>query len=146
VSASAYETWRSSSRRAGGDAARFAALLDAGDVLVQPYQPAIEAGEWSLCFFGGAFSHAVLKRPRSGEFRVQSELGGTVSIEHPQPSLVAEAAAVTALIPGGWLYARVDACSVRGSLLLMELELIEPTLFFHADPAAADRFATAFRT
>ena len=146
VSASAYETWRSSSRRAGGDAARFAALLDAGDVLVQPYQPAIEAGEWSLCFFGGAFSHAVLKRPRSGEFRVQSELGGTLSIEHPPPSLVAEAAAVTALIPGGWLYARVDACSVRGSLLLMELELIEPTLFFHADPAAADRFATAFRT
>jgi glutathione synthase/RimK-type ligase-like ATP-grasp enzyme len=146
VSASAYQTWRSSASRAGADAARFAALLEAGDVLVQPYQPGIEAGEWSFCFFGGAFSHAVLKRPRLGDFRVQSELGGTVSVEHPPPALLTEAAVVTSLIPGRWLYARVDACSAGQGLLLMELELIEPTLFFHADTRAADRFAEALRT
>jgi glutathione synthase/RimK-type ligase-like ATP-grasp enzyme len=146
VSASAYQTWRSSASLAGADAARFAALLEAGDVLVQPYQPAIEAGEWSFCFFRGAFSHAVLKRPRPGDFRVQSELGGTVSVEHPPPPLIAEAAAVTSLIPGNWLYARVDACSAGHGLLIMELELIEPTLFFHAEPGAADRFAEALRT
>ena len=60
--------------------------------------------------------------------------------------LLRQAEEVTRLIPGNWLYARVDACEVGGSLLLMELELIEPTLFFHADPAAPDRFAEALHT
>jgi glutathione synthase/RimK-type ligase-like ATP-grasp enzyme len=146
ISASAHETWRSSRAQAAADAARFSALLDRADVLVQPYQPAVERGEWSFCFFGGRYSHAVLKRPRPGDFRVQSELGGSVLVQHPGVEFLRQAEAVTRLIPGNWLYARVDACEVGGSLLLMELELIEPTLFFHADPAAPDRFAEALHT
>ena len=146
VSASAHETWRSSRARAPADAARFSALVRTGDVLVQPYQPAIERGEWSLCFLGGEYSHAVLKRPRRGDFRVQSELGGAVVVEAPSPALIRQAEAVVAHIPGPWLYARMDACDERGTLVLMELELIEPTLFFHADSAAAGRFAEALRT
>jgi glutathione synthase/RimK-type ligase-like ATP-grasp enzyme len=146
ISASAHETWRSSPTRARSDARRFSALLESGDVLVQPYQPAIEEGEWSLCFFGGRFSHAVLKRPRPGEFRVQAELGGEVLVRRPSSRLVEEAANVVGRAPAPWLYARVDACDVGGALLLMELELIEPTLFFHADPDAPERFAEALRT
>jgi glutathione synthase/RimK-type ligase-like ATP-grasp enzyme len=143
VSASAHETWRTSRPRAATDDARLAALLRAGDVLVQPYLPAVEQGEWSLCFFRGRYSHAVLKRPRHGEFRVQSELGGEVLPAAPEPALVEQAASVVGLLPVPWLYARVDACVVDGTLVLMELELIEPTLFFHADPAAPARFAEA---
>jgi glutathione synthase/RimK-type ligase-like ATP-grasp enzyme len=145
VSASAHETWRTSRAGAEADAHRFAALVRAGDVLVQPYLSAVEQGEWSLCFFGGAYSHAVLKRPRPGDFRVQPELGGEVLPARPHPRVVAEALAIVALLPAPWLYARVDACEVEGVPVLMELELIEPTLFFHADPAAAARFAEALR-
>ncbi len=145
VSASAHETWRTSRARAELDAARFAALVRAGDVLVQPYLPAIEQGEWSLCFIGGRYSHAVLKRPRPGDFRVQSELGGEVLVARPEPGLVGCAEEIVARLPAPWLYARVDACEVDGALVLMELELIEPTLFFHADPAAPARFAEALR-
>ncbi len=145
VSASAHETWRTSREQAGADASRFARLVHAGDVLVQPYLSAVEAGEWSLCFLGGRYSHAVLKRPRAGDFRVQYELGGAVVVAPPPAALVAQAEAIVALLEEPWLYARVDACLVDGSLVLMELELIEPTLFFHADRDAPARFADALR-
>jgi len=145
VSASAHETWRTSRARAAADAERFAMLVTAGDVLVQPYLRAVEDGEWSLCFLGERYSHAVLKRPRRGDFRVQSELGGEVLVVPPGPAVVQRAEAIVALLPRPWLYARVDACQVDGTLVLMELELIEPTLFFRADPGAPDRFAEALR-
>jgi glutathione synthase/RimK-type ligase-like ATP-grasp enzyme len=145
VSASAHETWRTSRASAAADAVRFAALLAAGDVLVQPYLDAVEEGEWSLCFVGGCYSHAVLKRPRRGDFRVQPELGGEVLLLAPGPAVIEWAEAVVALLPEPWLYARVDVCQVNGALVLMELELIEPALFFHADPGAAARFAEALR-
>ncbi len=143
VSASAYETWRTSRASAAGDVGRFGALVAAGDVLLQPYVAAVEQGEWSLCFFGGRYSHAVLKRPRQGDFRVQLELGGEVLVAAPEPAVVAQAETIVALLPPPWLYARVDGCVVNGALVLMELELIEPTLFFHADPGAPTRFAEA---
>jgi hypothetical protein len=59
--------------------------------------------------------------------------------------VVEQATAIMGLLPRPWLYARVDACQVDGTLVLMELELIEPTLFFRADPGAPDRFAEALR-
>jgi glutathione synthase/RimK-type ligase-like ATP-grasp enzyme len=145
VSASAHETWRTSRSSAAADAGRFAALVASGDVLVQPYLDAVEVGEWSLCFIGRRYSHAVLKRPRRGDFRVQSELGGEVLLVAPGREAILRAEAIVALLPEPWLYARVDACQVNGALVLMELELIEPTLFFHADPGAAPRFADALR-
>jgi glutathione synthase/RimK-type ligase-like ATP-grasp enzyme len=143
VSASAHETWRTSRAGTEMDAGRFAAQVNAGDVLVQPYLSAVEQGEWSLCFLAGRYSHAVLKRPRHGDFRVQSELGGEVLIVPPGAPVVERAEAMVALLPHPWLYARVDACEVGDTLVLMELELIEPTLFLHADPAAPARFAEA---
>jgi hypothetical protein len=66
-------------------------------------------------------------------------------VAHPEPVALARAAEILALVPAPWLYARVDGCMVRDDFMLMELELIEPTLFFHADPAAPDRFAEALQ-
>jgi hypothetical protein len=110
------------------------------DVLVQPYMPEIEQGEWSLVFFGGAFSHAVLKRPKSGDFRVQSDFGGSAVAQRPPQELINQA---QKHVKTDWLYARVDGIEQDGRFLLMELELTEPALFFAADSGAAGRFAAA---
>lgn len=146
VSGGAHRTWRASPGEPSDDE-RLSAMAADGTVLVQPMVDEIERdGEWSLIFFDGAFSHAVIKRPRSGDFRVQREHGGTVEPIDPSASIVADAARAleAADAPDGLpLYARVDGCVVDGTLLLMELELLEPELFLRTDPAAGDRLAAA---
>ena len=157
VSGGAHQTWRTSPADADRDEGRFRELVRAypGGVMVQPFLDSIVAeGEWSLVFLDGTFSHAAIKRPRVGDFRVQQEHGGTYEPAMPSPALVEDAARVVAagarcagIAPGDLVYARVDGV-VHGSgasvrLMLMELECVEPSLFFRQDPAAAGRMADA---
>jgi glutathione synthase/RimK-type ligase-like ATP-grasp enzyme len=142
VSASAHETWRTSPAGAPGQQQRFETLLARGGVMVQRFAEEIEtAGEWSLLFFGGRFSHAVIKRPRPGDFRVQAEHGGIAEPAVPPPAVLDRAGQALAAAPGSWLYARVDGCESAGGFHLMELEMLEPWLFFAEDPEAPGRFA-----
>lgn len=146
ISATAFLTWRAGPAITDEDERRFASQAGERDVMIQPYLAEIEAdGELSLVFLGGQFSHAVRKRPAAGDFRVQSDFGGTVEPVEPSARLVEQAARVAALTPTACLYARVDGCVVGGRLLLMELEVVEPGLFFRQAPAAADRFVQALR-
>ncbi len=115
------------------------------DYLVQPFVPEIvSAGEWSLLYFAGEFSHAVIKRPATGDYRVQGEHGSTM-VAKPDPATLAAAgqalAAVAAMGYGNPAYARVDGVICHGRFLLMELELIEPFLFLAGYPATAERLA-----
>jgi len=133
-----------------GDAAfdRAVAELPPGDYLLQPFVPAVvEQGEWSLLFFGGEFSHAVIKRPARGDYRVQHEHGGRTEAAEPETATLAAArhalAACARLGLGEAVYARVDGVVADGRFLLMELELIEPSLFLAERPDAAERFARA---
>lgn len=117
-----------------------------GPVIVQEFLPEIEAaGEWSLVYFDGKFSHAIRKRAASGDFRVQSDFGGTAKLEAPPACLRNIADKAIALLPSGALFARVDLVEQGGSAVLMELELIEPELFIALDPAACQRLARAIR-
>ena len=144
LSASAYRTSRVS--LLGGASAQEAleALLADGDVLVQRFLPEIASlGEWSLLFFAGSFSHALLKRPGSGDFRVQVELGGSAVRQEPPAALLEQAQAIARRIPEPWLYARLDGVDLGGVFTLMELELIEPFLFLADDPLAPIRLADA---
>jgi glutathione synthase/RimK-type ligase-like ATP-grasp enzyme len=144
VSASAFRTWRISHIQAAAEQSTFEELLAASPVLVQPFLQEIQTrGEWSIIFLGGEYSHAVLKRPRPGDFRVQEHLGGSSLPEAPGPGLIAQARAVVEKIPGPWLYARVDGVETDAGLLLMELELTEPSLFLGTDRKAPARFAEA---
>ncbi len=144
VSASATGTWRTSPATAAADQPRLDGLLHAGDVMVQPFIPEVaDPGEWSLVFLGGRFSHAVLKRPAGGDYRVQWEFGGSALAAAPPDQLIADAERVLAAAPGDPVYARVDGVARDGRLLLMELELIEPHLFLGWDPRAAARLAAA---
>jgi len=146
VSASAFGTWRSSTETAFRDQSRLEQLLSAGDVMVQPLLSEVgDAGEWSLVFLGGSFSHAVLKRPAAGDYRVQWEFGGSAVSAAPARRLIADAGRVLAAVPGDALYARVDGVEREGRLVLMELELIEPHLFLGWDDGAAGRLAEALR-
>jgi hypothetical protein len=146
VSASAFGTWRSSTATASRDQSRLEELLSAGDVMVQPLLSEVgDAGEWSLVFLGGSFSHAVLKRPAAGDYRVQWEFGGSAVSAVPPEGVQADAGRVIAAAPGDPLYARVDGVERDGRLVLMELELIEPHLFLGWDNGAAGRLAGALR-
>jgi glutathione synthase/RimK-type ligase-like ATP-grasp enzyme len=144
VSLSAYRTWITSPGRAEADGEAVRELLARGGVMVQPFvDEVVTEGEWSFVFFGGEYSHAVLKRPAAGDFRVQSDFGGAKTLARPEARLVAAARAALDAAGGPLPYARVDAVESGGGLLLMELELIDPELFFSKDPGAAERFARA---
>jgi glutathione synthase/RimK-type ligase-like ATP-grasp enzyme len=145
ISGGAWLTVRGTVGDAGFDA-ELARLPGGLEYLVQPFVPEVAAaGEWSLLFFGGQFSHAVLKRAKPGDYRVQSQYGGTVDTLEPDPALLAAARraldAVAALGHGDHAYARIDGVVVDGRFLVMELEMIEPALFLAGRPDAAERFA-----
>jgi glutathione synthase/RimK-type ligase-like ATP-grasp enzyme len=115
-----------------------------GDVLVQPFAPEVPRdGEYSFIFIDGEFSHAAIKRAGHGEFRVQTEHGGSVSPVSVEAALVRQAAHVLTAVSEKPLYARVDGISRGGAFLLMELELIEPNLFLELGDGATAKFATA---
>jgi glutathione synthase/RimK-type ligase-like ATP-grasp enzyme len=148
ISATAHHTCVVDAKNADAEQSLFEELTAGPGVMVQKFMDSIVSeGEWSLMFFGGEFSHAVLKTPKPGDFRVQSDFGGKSHAADP-PALVLECAtrAVQAVNPT--LYARVDGVvdqvSDESQFRIMELELIEPSLFLASHPAAADRFADAF--
>ena len=144
VSGGAHRTWRATPAAEATDQTRLAAMLRDGAVMVQPLLEEIEReGEWSLLFFDGHYSHAVLKRPRSGDFRVQREHGGSLAPGAPSRAVIEAAERALRGVPHDErpLYARVDGCVVDGELLLMELELLEPELFLRCAPEAPDRLA-----
>jgi glutathione synthase/RimK-type ligase-like ATP-grasp enzyme len=141
ISASAFRTWRV---REGEPRAEVQKLVEELDVLVQPFVKEVQSeGEWSLCFANGRYSHAVIRRPGAGDFRVQQELGGSVTKALPDAALIEAACKALQQAPGATLYARVDGVAVEGVFRLTELELIEPCLFFGGDREAAQRFCEA---
>lgn len=113
--------------------------------MVQPFMSSILAeGEVSLFYFGGALSHAIRKTPKPDDFRVQEEHGGTIIGIDPEPDLVVAGGEVMRMLGNECLYARVDfVIDDRGDYALMELELIEPSLYLRTDADAAFRFAAA---
>ena len=104
-------------------------LLESGAYIVQPFVPEIRSGECSLLFFGGRFSHSIIKKPADGEFRVQPQYGGSIHVHTPDPKHIREAERLLGRFAKDALYARVDGVIVGGEFMLMELELIEPILY-----------------
>jgi len=141
ISAASYRTRRFQSRSSAAGNQHLAMLLKDGDALVQEYMPAVELhGERSLIWIDGAFTHAVRKAPRLA--------GGAEDVSEAVPIGAKERdlgrAALAGFEPGKLLYARVDMVPDRAEQpRLMELELIEPSLFFLQSPPALERFAAA---
>ncbi|GAB5536354.1 MAG: ATP-grasp domain protein [Rubricoccaceae bacterium] len=116
-------------------------------VMVQPFVPSVvDEGEYSVFAFNGEISHTILKVPASGDFRVQEEHGGKVLAVEPEPSLLEAtdlALAAVTEIAGPLLYARADLVRWDGGWAVMEMELIEPSLYFAHGEGSAEHFARA---
>ncbi|MEP6491949.1 MAG: hypothetical protein ABJF01_04695 [bacterium] len=144
ISASGYETY---SLRAplDADSRRLVERVTTlGDALVQPFVEEISThGEYSFTFIDGEYSHTTLKRATMGEFRVQSEHGGTAEPAVSGTEVVSQAARALAALSDTPLYARVDGVVLDGVFLLMEMELIEPNLFLEHGLGAPRRMAEA---
>ena len=111
-------------------------------------QPLIEeiarTGEFSLMLFDGEYSHAVVKRPKSGDFRVQPHLGGVTLPSKAPPGAERLAKQALAAAPVNATYARVDIVpDNEGTLRIMELELIEPALFLDHAPDGGAAFTNS---
>ncbi|QQR90909.1 MAG: hypothetical protein IPJ88_04030 [Myxococcales bacterium] len=115
-----------------------------GTWLLQPMLDEIQRdGEWSLIYIDGHFSHCVLKKPKQNDFRVQEEYGGIASAAFSPSTSRQSAEKILASFASTPLYARIDGVMRKQEFQLMEVELIEPSLFFHLAPQAADTFARA---
>jgi len=113
--------------------------------LVQPFMPEIVSeGEFSLFYFNGKFSHAINKRPADRDFRVQEEHGGIITAVEPEEGLELAGRLAIDLIGEVLLYARVDLVRDGDGFALMELELIEPALYFRMESTAPRFFAEEF--
>lgn len=144
ISASAHDTRLVSAATLDEAAAALASGAMRRPVLIQPFVEEIQTrGEWSLIFIETEMTHAVLKRPAAGEFRVQPRLGGTVETPEPADAVRRVARAALAALPAPPLYARIDGVETAAGFRIMEVEVNEPGLFFPHAPAAAQRFAEA---
>ncbi len=113
---------------------------------MQPFIENIQhEGECSVFLFYGDYSHAILKSPEDGDIHVQEEHGADIVSVTPEAALTKNVRRLIERIDPQPVYVRADF--VRGSdrrFLVMELELIEPSLYFRTDVGVADCFASAF--
>ena len=141
ISASAYRTHRVKRDSIASFENEFGEMVSKSGILIQPFLREIQSdGELSLIYFGREFSHAVRKKPKHGDYRSQEIHGGDTFPEKITERHLSAANRVMDYIKGDFLYARVDLIETDGSLLLSELELIEPSLYFTFDENASVKF------
>ena len=114
-------------------------------MMVQPFLASVaEEGEYSIMLFGGTFSHAIVKRPKVGDYRVQPHLGGSDLPCDAPAGAIELARAALAAAPAEPAYARVDLIRRNdGSLAVIELELVEPALWLQHSLDHGASFAAA---
>ena len=120
--------------------------LTTGPWLAQPLVESVRTrGESSVVVMGGRPVVQVDKRPAAGEVRVHEEYGGTmaaVPVDAAAGELsLAAVSAAEAILGQSLDYARVDLMEIDGSLVVGELELIEPGFYLDVAPSAAEDFA-----
>lgn len=143
IAAGAYNTFKFTHSEIETYEERFATLISEADFMLQEFQESIALkGELSLMFFGTSFSHAVVKRAKPGDFRVQDDYGGTVNMHQASQEEIDFALSVLHACNELPLYSRVDILEDNDqSLALAELEIFEPELWFRFQPESASVLA-----
>jgi glutathione synthase/RimK-type ligase-like ATP-grasp enzyme len=117
---------------------------DRRPLLIQEFMPQVQGGEHALVFFGGRFSHALLRTAADGDFRVNGAYGGSMSLlKNPSQALIEFGHKVEAALPGPATYVRIDVVGDESGFAIMEVEVNEPALGLHLAPGSAARFADA---
>jgi glutathione synthase/RimK-type ligase-like ATP-grasp enzyme len=146
VSASADNTFRLSKENINEHLPKLENIFATREFMVQPFlKNIIDEGEYSLFYFDGKFSHSVLKKPKEKDFRVQEEHGGDIQpfkVSAEMKDIGENILKKLSTIP---LYGRVDLVRIeQNEFALMELELIEPSLYLNKDEQSPARLAKAF--
>lgn len=146
ISTNATDTYLLTRAELAARAAMLSAVYENRPFVVQPFISSIvEEGEFSMFYFNNEFSHAIRKTPKRGDFRVQEEYGAQIVAVQPEALLQNAADGVMALVEPVPAYARADFVRARdGRFLVMELELVEPSMYLRMDDDAPRRFAEAF--
>lgn len=119
-------------------------IVSQKELLLQEFMPEIQTlGETSFIFFNKKFSHAVNKKPVAGDFRIQVQFGGQYNMVEPNVALIEKAQQIVETFTGELLYARVDGIIIENELHLMEVECIEPDLYFNHSEGSLQRFVSA---
>ena len=116
----------------------FCKLIENEALMLQEFQKNIvDEGEVSIMVFGGQFTHAILKKAKKGDFRVQSDYGGSVENYQPTQEEISFAIKVCKACKELPDYGRVDIFKDNdGKIALAELEIFEPELWFRFYPDA----------
>ena len=145
VSANSDHTYRLTSEKLEEQAEYLSTVFAEREFMAQPFLTGIvEEGEYSLFYFAGHYSHSILKQPAKNDFRVQEEHGGQLSSIQPCKEMLTTARHCLAALPEDVLYARIDLVRHQNEFAVMEIELIEPSLYFNMDPESPQRFVDAF--
>jgi glutathione synthase/RimK-type ligase-like ATP-grasp enzyme len=145
VSANADHTYRLTPENLKQQADLLKAVFAEREFMLQPFLTGIvDEGEYSLFYFAGHYSHSILKRPGAGDFRVQEEHGGQLKSIQPCEEMLTTARHCLAALPADVLYARVDLVRYKNEFAVIEIELIEPSLYFNMDAESPQRFVDAF--
>lgn len=145
VSASADNTFRLSKNNITEQLPTLEKIFAAREFMVQPFlKNIIDEGEYSLFYFNGKFSHSVLKKPKEKDFRVQEEHGGDIQPFKVPSEMKDIGETIIKKLSAVPLYGRVDLVRItQNEFALMELELIEPSLYLNKDEQSPARLAKA---
>jgi glutathione synthase/RimK-type ligase-like ATP-grasp enzyme len=114
------------------------------EFLVQPLvESVVTEGEWSFIYVDRELCHVLLKKPAPGDYRAHGIYGCTIESAEPRPDDLLQAEAMLARLPFDLLYARLDLVRTDGHLAVMELELVEPILYFNLAPRGVGRLVSA---
>jgi glutathione synthase/RimK-type ligase-like ATP-grasp enzyme len=120
---------------------KYKTIASQKDMLIQEFMPQIQTlGETSFVFFNKKFSHCVNKKPVENEFRIQVQFGGKYTLVHPTEDLIQQAQKIIDTFQGNLLYARVDGIVIENEIHLMEVECIEPDLYFNLAQNSQEQF------
>jgi glutathione synthase/RimK-type ligase-like ATP-grasp enzyme len=123
---------------------KYQTIASEKDLLLQEFKTQIETeGETSFIFFNKEFSHAINKKPATGDFRIQVQFGGVYTSISPSADLIQQAQIIVNNFPNQLLYARVDGIIINNKIQLMEVECIEPDLYFNYSEGSLQRFVNS---
>ena len=145
ISGGAMNTLRLNKNNAKDHEAQINDWLKEQAYLIQPLKKeVIKEGEWSFLFFNGQFSHHLLKVAKEGEFRIQHFFGGKIISPDFDRNIINIAQEYVNKFATNSLYARVDGVITENGFELMELELIEPYMFFFTNEQSLENYYNAF--